>query len=354
MSEQVQENAPEPTADAHPARDAILAELEQLDESGELAPEPAAEAPTEAQDGAQAAPEEQPEAEAEPEAEQEAAPAEEPEKEPEDDAKTQERLERIHREEKRVKAEVQAERDKLAEEKKQVEEQRQEVERFEEVKKRAKYDPVAAMKALGISEEDFDTVSKAIYMASPKAQKDPKLREAAAREKLRSETTSEVEELRNEIKALREEREQERAQQTQQQQIQQYTEAVTKIATSSEDAPLVKKAMEGDPDGTKKALIAEAESLYQQTGEVPEHGDVVAALERAERARFEKYGVDPQMVIKAKPKNQTPASAGETKSGGKTLTNELGTSTKPRSEPASRKDLENELLKDLEQGKIEI
>ena len=354
MSEQTENTAPEPTADAHPARDAILAELEQLDESGELAPEPAAEAPTEAQDGAQAAPEEQPEAEAEPEAEQEAAPAEEPEKEPEDDAKTQERLERIHREEKRVKAEVQAERDKLAEEKKQVEEQRQEVERFEAVKKRAKYDPVAAMKALGISEEDFDTVSKAIYMASPKAQKDPKLREAAAREKLRSETTSEVEELRNEIKALREEREQERAQQTQQQQMQQYAEAVTKAASATEDAPIVKTMMERNPDGAREKLLDTAARLYQQTGETPEHGDVVKALERARRTELEELGIDPQTAIKAKPKTQTPASAGETKSGGKTLTNELGTSTKPRSEPASRKDLENELLKDLEQGKIEI
>jgi hypothetical protein len=333
---------------------ALAAELASLGDEGEPAPtpEPAAEPETPAEE-----PEADPDADAEPEEEA----AEEPEEDAEEDAEPDKaaadpdlakRLDKIQREERRAKEAVAAERKQLAAEieavKKEWEPRIAAAEKFEKMRETAKYDPIGALSALGITEDSYEAVARSLYAASPAGQQNPALRDQAQQTLQQRRYADELAQTRSELKQLKEQTEAKERAAQQQQQVEQYLGSVTKAAT--DETPLVATMIEKNPSRARTQLAATAERLLKETGEVPDPADVVAELEKARRAELEELGIEPPRPGKKKaaPKTKTPAKA--ERPVAKSLSSDTEPTTPPRSdEPATDEQLLQE-LKELREG----
>lgn len=261
-------------------------------------------------------------------------------KEPEADPVAAKRLEAIHRAEQRSKESLKREREAVAAERAELLKLSDQVKKYQEAIARAKYDPVAALEALGV--EDLEHVARQAYLRSKTAAADPKAKEAALREAREREHRTELEKMRAEISAIKEERDRELRAAQEEQMVAAYLSQVT--AAVDDSAPLVKRLIEKNPSKTKNQIQEIAWRMAQELGEAPEPADVVAALEKQRREDLEEAGIDVASMLK--PKTE-PVQASENKKAAKTLSNDLGTPTKPRAAPSSREDLLAEVAKQM-------
>jgi hypothetical protein len=213
-----------------------------------------------------------------------------------DDPKEQKLLDNVRRAEKRMR-EAAARRDSEF----QAESQKwqQQVDRVAEIDRllsRAKHDPIALLRAAGVSDDDFELIAQAVYAESPALQKDPKQKAAAQaklRERDKEEKLSTYEKKLAEIEAKLE-------QQTRDAQVAQEAQAyISQInAAASSKHPLVAKLLKADPDETTDALVKTYNALGKKLNRAPKATEVVAAYDKAERSRLTKLGIDPDTIGK--------------------------------------------------------
>ena len=255
-------------------------------------------------------------------------------------AKTEKKQrEDIAREKAAARAEIQSEVERV---KASLSPQLDAVRRFEVAQKRAKSDPVAALRALGLSDEDFEHASRQLYYASPAAAKDPKNRIAAEQSIQRHEADSRVDQLQAKIDAM-EAKEAQREQSAKlEQQKGQYLDHVAKGVT--DETPLLQKLIAKNPTKARTAMWATAEAFFAETGEMPDAEDIAVAYEKQRRAELEDLGIDVAAVAKSK----GVAAADPAKPPAKTLDTTNGTAT--RALPTGKKPTREQLLKEMPWG----
>ena len=308
-------------------REAILAEMDALteDPEGEPTETPAAQQAKELETD-EAAEETEP------------APAEDDVKtaaEPEPDL-DEKKLAALQRQEKKQKEALAVERAEIEERAKAIAEREESIKSWEAAKARAAIDPVGVLEELGLTPEQFEDTARDSYNRRPgadvdrvTAQRNIKLREAnsAAERALKR-----VEELEAKIQARDD-------QQAVQAKVTAYlSEAAAKL---DEDTPILTKLHANNRSKFDRDVGLMADKLWQETGETPDHVDVIRELENTKRAELLELGIEP-------PKSGTkqPAQASQ-KPVGKTLTNELGNPTKPRTEPLTEEEEREEVLRGL-------
>jgi hypothetical protein len=325
---------------------AILAELESGGEAATDEPKPKA----------AAAPAEEPE-EVEPEveaSEEGSAPAADPEPEDADDAEkgadadTTKGLDRIKAAEKRMRLELQKDRDAFERERqasaKDVKDAKDAVGELQKLRARAKYDPVALLRWAGVDEADFGDVSRMVYASSPDFAKDPKNKEAVTRLAREKEYADKVRSLEEKQAQLEAERKAEKDNAQAEQAINEYLDDVVK--TVKPDAhPVVARLAERSPKQARADLRQIAEVMAQEGGDI-RGSNVAAMLEAVMREELEEAGVDVSTLVKAKPKAAATTAKKEDKAA-------APVNGKPAVKPNDRRAMRSELLQKLEAGDLE-
>ena len=322
----------------------ILAELASLADDGEGGEaEPAADEET---------------ADAETETDEVEAEAEQPEaadETPAEDPELAKRLEQIQRQEQRAKDAVAQQRAEFEKERADFQKQREEwqpkLEQFEALKARVAYDPAAVLMELGMGEADFETAARQLYALSVEGKKNPALREQSARSLREKETMTKLQQLEQKHQELLQQIQEREQRAEQERQVNEYISQVEKAV--GDDATIVSRMLAKSPQKARALLREAASQLYNQTGEVPDAQDVVAHLEKIKRAELDELGLDiPAAGSSAATKPKTPVKASE-KAVAATLSSDLGTTTKPRTEPLNEEDIDAQILRELREGRID-
>lgn len=269
------------------------------------------------------------------------------------DSETSKRLAAVQAAEKRSREKVAAERAEVASERASAAKERAELDAelaelaaYRKAVERAKVDPVGALRAMGITDPaDLEHAAKTSYAA---AKGDPANKEAAARAMREREHADELATLRKRL----DERDSADKQRTETEHVQRETAkyvADLKAAVSDE-TPIVKHFLAKNPAKTEAALRRTAYELSQETGDIPDHADVLARYEQNRRAELEELGLDPNSILSAPSKKPDPEAA--KKPAAKTLNNTLSTPRVPRSK-SSEREQRAETLAMLESGKLE-
>lgn len=331
----------EPTATAAgPDRAAVLAEMASLSSAAPEAPEAPAEP---------AAAEEAP---AEPEATEpvEAAsdsPAPVEAANDNADPDTSKRLATVKAQEKRLREQIAKERSdaraELDAHRKQIEAEWspkiEAAQKFEALAKRAKYDPASVLEQLGLTADDFEIAARHLYARSKAGAADPKNRqaaEAALRERESQDRIAAHEKKLADLEAKLTAKEQAQAFESQRGQ---YLDLTLK-AVANDNAPLLAKLATKAPAKARAELWQTAERLFDQTGEFPDHEDVITAWESQRRAELEDLGID--VATSAKPAPAAPAAR-----PGKSLGNGHGAAPANSNAPKSRKEERDEVLREM-------
>jgi hypothetical protein len=209
---------------------------------------------------------------------------------------------------------------------------------YEAAKARAATDPVAMLKALDVPADQWDYIAQQIYNNSKAAESDPKRKEFAAQAKEKREYESRMEAMQKRIDAMENEKKQQLQAAEQQKLEDQYFGELSKAVT--DDSPLTKKLLDKNPTKARTALLKTAERLFEQTGELPDAEDVLAAYEKARAEELAELGLDIPVAKKAAP---APA-VDEKRAPSKTL-DTAPTGAKPA--PAKGKPTRDELLRDM-------
>lgn len=335
------------SAAAAVTREALLAEMPFRDDSASAAEaEPAKAAKVEP-----AADEVAAKDPAEPTAEDIEADAAESEDDDKPDADTQKRLGLVERAEKRARQQLAAERREFEEERRTVAAEAKAIrtaqEKFEAAKKRAKHDPAAVLRELGLGDDDFEYAAQQIYALSKAGAADPKRRaavEAAMRDR---EKGDELATLRREVEEMKKAREAAIAEATHRETREAWVASVSKEIDPAK-SPLAARHLAKSP-AKAHAMMFEVtlDLMNQNDGEEPSPAEVAAAYEKRRRTQLEDEGVDVDALI-AKP----AAAATEVKKSSKTLGSNLGSATPPAKPAASRTraDLLKEAVQELEAG----
>lgn len=230
-------------------------------------------------------------------------------------------------------------------------------EAFEQLQAKAKKGGVHlvdAFKALGLGEDDLEPVAQTLYAYSKAGAADP-ARKAAADKLLRErESVSELEQLRAEVRELKQGLSQEREQQTFAQQQQTFLDHTVKAI--GDDAPIAKALAAKNPTKLRSALWAATVELTEANdGDVPDFPEVVAHYEAQRRAELEELGLAPptaKTALTPKPNTQTA----DKQNPARTLSNDLSTPRVPRpaqSGDEGRKASRKATLAALESGKLD-
>jgi hypothetical protein len=333
----------------------LVDELAGLDKGEEVpapAPAPAEEEPDTTEEQTDPGTDEPADEDAEDEEEAERAEkAEEPAAKPDKDLDR--RLSAVQRETMRAKAAIAAERAALVEERQAIEArlrpQMEELQQFKQLRARAKFDLPSVLEALGYEGDDFDHGARQVHLHwKAKVKGDATAGSAGARLLRDREQESELAATRRELAELRQTIEQ----QSHAQRTAAWLEETTKAA--SDETPRVAAMLERSPKRARMELAKVADRLLEETGEVPDHSDVVAELEKD----LDELGlVAPATSAKAAPKPNPVPPAAKNKPA-KTHSNDLRTSSvQPGSKPMSRDERRaadlNQLVADMQAGRID-
>lgn len=198
---------------------------------------------------------------------------------------------------------------------------------YESAVANARTNPVALLRALGVTDDEMEYVARQAYAESTAAQKKPENREAAARQRAEREHASELATLRKTVEELQgglTKREQEAAAARD---GERYIAGVTKAVVDA-DAPIVARMLEKTPQKAQNLLMQTALMMLNRDGEVPDHAEVIAELERNERAELADRGVDVDAIVKAKPAAATVVATPAAKPA-RTLDTSTASTTRP-------------------------
>lgn len=265
-------------------------------------------------------------------------------------------------------------RDKIAAERKELEAQRKaietewaprvkEAEDFKALKAKAKKGGVHlvdALRALGVGDDDLEPAAQAIYAHSKAGAADPARKAAADRMLAERAHVTELEELRAELRELKDGLSKRDEQQTFEQQRATFLDHTVKAIGA--DAPIATALATKNPTKLRAALWATTVELMEANdGEVPDFADVVATYEAQRKAELEELGLAPPKAAKQPTETETQETKPNNKTADKqnparTLSNDLSTPRVPRpaqSGDEHRKVNRKETLRMLESGKLE-
>lgn len=174
---------------------------------------------------------------------------------------------------------------------------------IESIVEAAKRNPVGAVlqfaeEVAGVAGDDWELVGKTSYLKSPRAQADPKSREAGQRAMRDAETRSELEQVKQANKALQDRIDAREVAEANQRAVQTYMERVENSVTA--ETRLVRRMMKRNPDRARAELHALALEYSEQHGEVPSPAKLVRLKEKRERGRLLELGIDPASLFKQK------------------------------------------------------
>lgn len=212
-----------------------------------------------------------------------------------------------------------------------------------DLKARAAIDPVAVYRELGLTDELFEDTARDFWTNRPGAEQD---RATTQRDVKQREVNDIARRALQEVESLKKQLEQKDVQQDLQARAKVYQDTAASFV--DEDTPIAAKMLANNPDKFRDAINIAATKLYRETGETPDHLDVVLELENSKRAELLELGIEvPLTGGSPKQSAQSPK-----KSAG-TLTNDLGTPTKTRTAPLSREELQADVLANLSTGNFE-
>lgn len=339
-------------ADRAALRASLLGELENLPDEPDIAP-----AASDDAEGDAAAGEPR---ESQGESEEETAASEEPTKDEqeqrndgEQDPEVAKRLEAIQRQEKRSREAIAKDREQLERERSELTERTKELQQFEQLKRRARFDPAGVLAALGLGDGDWEVAARQLYARSPAAAGDSRFRESSERELRQREHGDELAQTRREVQELRQEMQQRDQREVQQRMVDEYLGQATQAI--GDDTPLVRSLLTKNPDRARSQMRAVAEHLLAATGEIPTPAEVVQQLEKFRHAELLELGVDPSSLSARREDDtkQQTMDAGEKKKTATTLSNDLNAPTPPRSAPKSREELRADVIRELGDGRLE-
>jgi hypothetical protein len=222
------------------------------------------------------------------------------------DPKTQKGLDAVRRAEKRHREKMDEDRREFAAEKAKHSEAVAKVAEFEQLARRAKYDPGAVLRALGLADDDFAAVAQAIYAESKEGAAEPARKAAATkllREREQSDKLSATEKRLQEIEQRIETKERQAAEARE---VEQFVSEVTSAAKAKH--PLAAHFLAKDPEAANDGIVA-AYSRLAKDGRTPKPAEVVAEFDRTQRVRLKRLGIDPATLVKAAPANGNKAKA---------------------------------------------
>lgn len=168
---------------------------------------------------------------------------------------------------------------------------------FESLKARIKYDAPSVLKALGLTEDDFERHAHQVYLNSKKAAEDPKNRASAEQLAWQREQQARLDAIEKENRELKASLQQREAAAAAKVYADQYMSKVEKAV--SDETPLVKTMFAKAPEKARQRLGQLAYDLAAETDEEPTPADVVREFEKIRRAELEELGIE---VPKAAPK----------------------------------------------------
>lgn len=253
-------------------------------------------------------PDEEPEVEAEAEIDPDAEPAdEEPAEEaPKPDPELERRATALRRQEQRLRERVARERADVQRERDALKADTAELEKFKALRARAKYDPTAALRALGLTDEDLEPAARHIYAQTKEAAKDPKNREAADKLMRERELQSKTDELQKRLDALDEEKRTAQAAQANERAAMRYLGGVSKAARPGTLAAHFIAKGGAAADKVTRTFAQIAQELSDE-GDLPDPADVLAEYEVRRREELEEADVDVDALLKRKPAAAQPA-----------------------------------------------
>ncbi len=214
------------------------------------------------------------------------------------DPDTQKKFDAVRKAEKRMRQSAERRDVEFAAKQREWQEKVDRVAEIDKLFARAKHDPIALLRAANVSADDFELIAQAIYAESPALQNDPK-QKAAAQAKLREREKEEKQTAAEKRIADLETRfEQQKKDAAIQAEVQQYVQQVNAAATKS--YPLVAALIAADPEETNDALAKAYNALAPKLNRAPKPAEVVAAYDKAQRARLQKLGIDPATITKIK------------------------------------------------------
>lgn len=212
----------------------------------------------------------------------------------------------------------------------------------------SKRDVIGMLTAAGIGEDDFENIARVVYAHSKAGQAaNPQARELAARTARERAAQDELVATQKRLADLEAKFTAQAAREAADREAAAFLTGLEKKAKSAE-APLARHFLGKNPEKTRARLSQIAATLLEETGDMPDHDDVLARYETDRRAELEELGVDVATIIKTTPKPKNKTKTAEEKRPAKTLGNNLSTTTPvPRSEAQSDEELKQEILRDL-------
>lgn len=317
------ETAPEAAVPIVDDRDSILAEMEALTDEGETVEESEAQAE-------ESADETTPEVEA---ATEGAEDVETPEVEVEIDSK---KMAALQKEQKRHQEAADSRAGELDAREAALKTREEGLTAMDDLRARAAIDPVGVMEALGLKPDSFEDTARDFYNRRPDAKVD---RHVAQRDIKLREANDSASQARDEVKALRAEIQQERDQRAVEQKFNTTMEGATKAV--SDESPIVAKLLSANPSKFQTQVSETIVRLWRESGEEPDHIDVIRELENTKRTELLELGFE---LPSGSPKQ--PAQSPK-KPVGKTLTTNLGTSTQTRDTDLSEEEEREDVLRGM-------
>ncbi len=214
------------------------------------------------------------------------------------DPKVQKGLDAVRRAETRHRAQMERDRAEFAAEKAKHTERVAKLDEYEDAAKRVKYDPAALLKKLGVVEDDFEMIAHAIYAESKAGSVDPN-RKAAAAQRLRDrEKDDKYTAIERKQAELEKRIEADKAERESAAHADRYIGEINTAAKAK--FPLVAHMMTAAPEDVSDGLQAAFERLQAKTGKTPKPAEVVAEMDRKERARLKALGVDADALLGTK------------------------------------------------------
>lgn len=184
-------------------------------------------------------------------------------------------------------------------------------EKFEQLVQGAKTNKVSAVlrfaqEVAGLDGDDFEFAGRELFLRSPKAQQDPKARDAAVTARTQHETLAKLQEAVSRIDQLDSELKEERTRAVNTSQAKAYIERA--VGAVSKETPLVRRLLKTDGEDARVRLHRLAVELAEENaGQALRPGEVVKELERRQRRELKRLGIDWKAVV-GKKTTEDPAS----------------------------------------------
>lgn len=223
---------------------------------------------------------------------------------PAKDPKVAKGLAALQRQEKRMREQIDREREsvrgELAQGRQQLEAAQAEIAKakakYEGLADRAKLDPFGVLEELGVDDDEY--IGKQAF-ARTKAKTDPAFKEAAAKMKSERALRAEVDALKADKEQRAKTEEESRKTAAQKAELDRLIGGIAKEAKGVSKATLTNRLLKSDA-GAAQSLFAHAHlELWKRDGVEPTPRKVVIAAEKMQREQLRKYGIDPRTLAAA-------------------------------------------------------